>query len=142
MFKNQIELFKYCWEHRPHYCFVTGEKLDKFINSNLSLSMFAHVLSKRKYPEWRLYQNNIILLSPNFEGSGYSIHHLFDNGSLDEILKFEKLSGKSFRILFEFERKSHSLYSCEFKKILPERKIIDSYLKKNPLTHANEGIPN
>jgi len=130
MFKSQIELFKYCWQTKPHYCYVTGEKLDKFINSNLSLSMFAHVLSKKKYPEWRLNQNNIILLSPNFKNTGYSVHHLFDNGSFDEIKKFEKLSGKSFRVVFEFERESHKMYSCEFKKTLPERKIVDKYLKE------------
>lgn len=130
MFKSQIELFKYCWENQLHFCYVTGEKLDKYINSSLALSMFAHVLSKKKYPEWRLNPNNIVLLTPNYDNLGYSIHHLFDNGSLDEIKKFEKISGKSFRVLFEFEKVSHGLYLNEFKKTLPERKILDKYLKE------------
>ena len=89
--------------------------------------MFAHVLRKSAYPEWRLNPNNIVLLSPNFRS--YSVHRLFDDGVCEEIKKFEKLSRKSFRVLFEFERDMHKLYTQEFGKKTPERKVVEKYLE-------------
>lgn len=123
MFKSQIELFKYKWQNSNHKCFVTDEKLDKYLNSPFALSLFAHVLRKSAYPELRLDPNNIVLLTPE-------VHELFDNAVYDRIKKFEKLSGKSFRVLFEFERTTHGLYTCEYGKKVPERKILDRYLNE------------
>lgn len=125
MFKSQIELFKYCWETKAHQCFVTGQKLDRWIDGPLALSMFAHVLRKSAYPQWRLEPKNIVLLSPRY--LDYSVHTIFDNGVYDEVKKFEKLSGKSFKGLFELERCLRVQYSCEF-KTMPERKIVAKYL--------------
>lgn len=124
--KSQVELFKYVWANRPHFCFVTGQRLDKFIDSSLALSMFAHVLRKSAFQQWRLDPNNIVLLSPSY--LDYSVHRLFDDGVYDEIKKFEKKSGKSFQILFEFERSQHVRHIHEFGKTVPERKIVDKYL--------------
>lgn len=127
-FKSQIELFKYCWETKPRHCFVTGQKLDKFEGGPLFLSIFAHVLRKSAFFEIRLSPNNICLLSPDFKG--YSVHRLFDDGVLSEIKKFEKLSGKSFIDLFEFERSCRTRYDQEYGKITGERRITSQYLKK------------
>jgi len=127
-FKTQIELFRYCWETKMKRCFVSGQKLDRFDGGPLFISMFAHILRKSSFKEWRLNPNNIVLLSPHYKG--YSIHHLFDNGSLDEILKFEEKTGKSFQDLFEFERSCIQRYNQEFRKHMPERKLIEMYMQK------------
>ena len=103
-------------------CYVTGDKLDRYINGPFALNIFAHVLRKSAYPELRLDPNNIVLLKPE-------LHELFDNAVLDNIKKFEKLSGKSFRVLFELERECHKLYIEKFDKKMPERKIVGRYLK-------------
>ncbi len=124
--ESQVELFAYCWENKPHRCYVTDQKLDRWINTPFAWSMFAHVLRKSAYPEWRLEPNNIVLLSPNYED--YSVHRLFDDGVMDEIEKFEKLTGKSFRVLFEFERDQHVRYVNEHGRKVPERKVVKRYL--------------
>lgn len=127
-FKSQIELFKYCWETQAHKCFVTEEKLDRFNGGPLFLSIFAHVLRKSAYPEVRLSPKNIVLLCPNYQS--YSVHRLFDDGDFDEILKFEKLSGKSFNKLFEHERQCRENYEQTFKKKMPERRITAKVLER------------
>lgn len=128
-FKSQIELFKYCWETKPRHCFVTGQKLDKFEGGALFLSIFAHVLRKSAYFEIRLSPNNIVLLSPNF--NSYSIHRLYDDGVISEIKKVEKIYGKSFKSLFEFERSCQTRYNQEHNKKTGERRITTEYLKKS-----------
>jgi len=127
-FKSQIELFKYCWETKPRHCFVTGVKLDSFDGSSLFLSIFAHVLRKSAYPEIRLSPNNIVLLCPNYQS--YSVHRLFDDGDIDEIHKFEKLSGVTFNDLFEFERGCRERYELEYRKKMTERRIVEKILKR------------
>lgn len=125
-FKSQIELFKYCWEARKHQCFVTGQDLDGFKNGPLYLSMFAHVLRKSAYGKWRLNPNNIVLLSPHFKD--YSVHRIFDDGTYEEVRKFERKTKCSFRKLFELERFFHSEYNRIYEVYTPERFIVSKYL--------------
>lgn len=68
---GQIEVFLDIWEERQHVSFLSGSLLPKF-----NVSLFAHVLSKakNKYPEFKLYKKNIILLTP-YE------HMLLDHGT-------------------------------------------------------------
>ncbi len=125
-FKSQIDLFKYLWSNHKRRCFVTGQKLDKFDRSVHFLSIFAHILRKSAFKEFRLYTNNIVFLSPDFEGK--SVHHLYDNGTLDQILKFEEETGKSFRTLFELEDLRYNEYKKEFGRGSLKRKIVGRYL--------------
>lgn len=130
-FKSQLQLFEFKWVTSPRVCIVTGIPLDVFYYSGQSLrvSIFMHVLSKKKYPQFRMWPDNIALGSPK-------VHHLFDNGSLSEILKFEKdikyygtKKPCSFRLLFKIEEDLHNTYTELTGSILKKRNIIDLYNK-------------
>jgi len=127
-FKSQVELFEYLWKNHKRRCFVTGQKLDKFDGSVNFLSIFAHILRKSAFKQFRLYTNNIVFLSPDYEGR--SVHHLYDNGTLDQILKFEQETDKSFRTLFELEEMRYNEYEKEFGKSGLKRKIVGRYLNR------------
>lgn len=62
-FKNQIEMYKWIWETRPHISELSGKPLlpeghPQFIHQ------FMHVLGKGKFPELRLDPDNILLGLP------------------------------------------------------------------------------
>lgn len=79
-FETQIDLFTWCWHEAKNkegevICKYTGEKLNKYYNTDQSLSCFAHVLPKGKYTYFRLNPKNIRVVSPDF-------HHVVDQGTL------------------------------------------------------------
>lgn len=70
-FDNQVELFLWCWENAQNekgevFCKYTGEKLNVFSNSDMWYSCFAHVLSKGRYPWFKLNPANIEVVLPLF----------------------------------------------------------------------------
>jgi len=62
-FKNQQQLFEHIWENRPHVSEVSGKPL---LNKNNYAFhwQFCHILSKGAYPEYKLKEENIILMLP------------------------------------------------------------------------------
>lgn len=110
-FKNENEMFKYIWETRPHVCQITGDKLDEYFDTDYWYNCFAHILPKREnaFPEFRLYINNVFLVIPD-------IHMLYDQGTLKQILEWEKNSGKSMEVMFELERVLTNEYSKNIKR--------------------------
>lgn len=67
-------LFDEIWAERKHVSFVSGIKLEQYNNPTFYVNMFAHVLSKKNYPEFRLNKENIMLVTPEE-------HMLLDHGS-------------------------------------------------------------
>jgi len=121
-YKSQIELFSDIWiENKDRRCFVTGKVLSFLLYTDFWLNCFAHVLSKNKYPEWRLRKENIILLHPE-------VHSLYDNGTLERILKYEKDNDCSFLGLFLLEKTLHENYIAETGKKRKLRNLTQNYL--------------
>lgn len=56
-FTTQEDLFKWIWDTRPHFSEITGERLGNFMNAYF----FIHILSKKAYPNFALYPQNIVL---------------------------------------------------------------------------------
>ena len=83
-FESQIDLFAWLWNDAKNekgeiFCKYTGEKLNKYYNTDQSLSCFAHLLPKGKYTYFRLNPKNIRVVSPIF-------HRVIDQGTyLDRI---------------------------------------------------------
>ena len=61
-------LFDVIWATRPHVCEVSGQ-----IIREANVSCFMHILSKGAYPKFRLFDKNILLVTPE-------IHNEYDNG--------------------------------------------------------------
>ena len=69
-YTGELEMFKDIWMNRPHVSQLSGRPISFF-----SVANFAHILSKKKYPYFRLNPDNIILLTMDE-------HSLFDNGTI------------------------------------------------------------
>jgi hypothetical protein len=70
-FESQTELFLWLWgdaenERGEVYCPYTGEKLNRFFNTELWFSCFAHVLPKGRYTYWKLNPKNLRVVLPDF----------------------------------------------------------------------------
>jgi hypothetical protein len=85
VYANQVQMFKSIWASRPHVSFLSGKPLNYIPNTELWYSLFAHVLSKamNKYPAYKLYEKNIVLLTP-------TEHGLLDAGTIDQRIKYEQ----------------------------------------------------
>ena len=70
-----IILYKEIAKERELKSFVSGVDLSK-VSKDFWRNLFAHVLAKgqNKYPKFKLYKKNIVLLSPKE-------HDLYDNGT-------------------------------------------------------------
>jgi hypothetical protein len=73
---GELVLFNAIWKSRPHICQVSKEPIKDF-----DIWCFAHVLSKKSFPKFRLYDKNIILVTRE-------IHHQYDNGSSKDDPRF------------------------------------------------------
>ncbi len=84
------------WFERERVSFLSGESLDKYYNTDQRLNMFAHVLAKgkNKYPKFKLYKKNLILITP-YE------HFLLDHGNTDLRKKYAAKTGCNWDIIFD-----------------------------------------
>lgn len=101
---GEKSIFEHIWETRPHKSFISGQDLDFYVYPYF-FNLFAHVLSKNKYPEFRLYDKNIILLTP-YE------HFLLDQGTEEQRSNYNadweliyKLKGD---LIAEYSERRHS----------------------------------
>lgn len=108
-FDNQLEMFLWIWNHREHKSEISGRSLDT-VPEHLFLNMFSHILSKAmgKYPLFKLNEKNIALILPEE-------HSLWDSGTIQQRLDYEKKYNCSFDIMFERSEKLKKEYDL-FKK--------------------------
>jgi len=97
-----IDLYKEIWYERGMKCYFTGKPLNYEIGTSLWRSCFMHVLAKgqNKYPLFKLYKANIILVDP-------SIHHEYDHGTED---KLRVLLGDKLEELYSIKDKLKNEY--------------------------------
>jgi hypothetical protein len=72
---GEKDVFLEIWEERERVSFVTGVELSQYEETDLFPNLFAHVLSKKQYPKFRLNKKNIVLLTPDE-------HYLYDQGTI------------------------------------------------------------
>jgi hypothetical protein len=95
---GEYALFEAIWATRPHESFISGEPLDKYYGTDFWVNLFAHVLPKKNYPKFRLYDKNIVLLTP-YE------HQILDQGTEDQRRKYARECRCSWINLFDLKRK-------------------------------------
>ena len=73
-FTSQTLMFRYIWKTTKHKSFLSEHPLDYSNGDDFWYNLFAHILSKKQFPLFKLNQENIILLTP-YE------HTLLDHGT-------------------------------------------------------------
>jgi hypothetical protein len=86
---SQIVLFKQLWVYSDKKSFISDINLLKYMGGKFELNLFAHVLSKKQYPHFRLYLGAIKLLTP-FE------HHLRDHSSKEKRKAYKRTMAEKF----------------------------------------------
>lgn len=69
---GELAFFQELWDKLPHYCEVTGQRIESFSPWN-----FHHLLSKAAYKGYRLHPKNILICTPE-------THHKIHIGTLPE----------------------------------------------------------
>lgn len=80
---GELNLFNKIFDIGPKVCFVTGQSLQSkcyYTKNNTFHCLFHHVLPKSLYPEFRLYEKNIIMVLPN-------VHHLLETKAISDLIK-------------------------------------------------------
>ena len=80
---GELSMFKEIHKGRDLVSFLTGAPIPSFDLQERTLNLFAHVLSKKNYPDFRLYKKNIVLLTAEE-------HYLFDHGNSDQREKYAR----------------------------------------------------
>lgn len=117
----QIMVFRLLWTSLPKKSFLTGLWLRNFENTPFFRSCFAHVLAKgqNKYPYFKTYTKNIVLLTPNE-------HHLWDNGTAEARISYsqevEKQSGGKTKANWAGLEALAEELRGEYKKYFPTRR--------------------
>ena len=91
---GEARIFHDIWRDREHVSFLNDENLDKYEGTKQWYSLFAHVLSKKQYPKFRLKPDNIMLLSP-------TQHTLYDAGTKENRQNYADHHHCSWEPLFE-----------------------------------------
>jgi len=118
----EVTIFRVIWTIRSRQSFLSGLWLRDFHPGQpLWFNLFAHVLAKgqNKYPFFRFYYKNIILLTPNE-------HFLLDQGTEEQRISYsldveEKSGGKNKADWGRIEALRQELLQ-EYDKYFPRRK--------------------
>lgn len=115
---TQVMLFKQIWLMSNKKSFVSGIFLRDYFGTDLFLNLFAHVLPKaeNKYPYFKYYARNIVLLSPGE-------HALWDQGTEEARISYaleveERTGGKSTADWAKLKALEEDL-KAEYKKVFP-----------------------
>jgi predicted nucleic acid-binding Zn ribbon protein len=105
--KNEVELYREIWEMRPHKSFLTNKPINIREGGDFWYNIFAHVLAKgkAKYPNFKLYSENIILLSPQE-------HNLLDFCSESDRKKYALSNGCSWDKVDDHRDKLIDMYKA------------------------------
>lgn len=104
LFKNQMEIFNYLWDTKPHVSEISGRKLTAERGSLLWRCYFAHAIPKGKYPKYKLNEECIILLH-NEE------HQLADAGTEEQRKKYkEKYPKTDWNVFYDKQIKLKEKY--------------------------------
>lgn len=81
-FDDQTTMFGTLWENHKDekgrvLCTFTGQQLNGFLLSDLYWNCFAHILSKKQYPWFKLNPANVCIVAPEF-------HRIVDAGTQKE----------------------------------------------------------
>ena len=119
---TQLAIFKQIWILSSKQSFVSGLYLRDFMKTDLFLNCFAHVLpkAKNKYPYFKYYAGNIVLLTPGE-------HSLWDHGTEEARISYS----------LDLKEQSGGRIEPDWEKLKArEGELIKLYKKKFPTTRG------
>ena len=107
--KSESELYKEIWYSREHKSFLSGKPLNIEEGTSFWFNIFAHALAKgkAKYPKFKLYSKNIILLTPQE-------HNLLDFCSSDDREDYAKRNGCDWKKVYDIQEELKSEYKEKY----------------------------
>lgn len=114
---TQLAIFKQIWMLSDRRSFITGLYLREYLNTDLFINIFAHVLPKgqNQYPYFKYYAKNIVLLTPGE-------HSLLDQGTEEARISYsldieERTGGKAkadWQKLYDLKEELKKKYKKHF----------------------------
>lgn len=107
--KYEKELYSIIWNERPHKSYLSKRPLNFEEGSSFYFSCFAHILAKgkAKYPRFKLYSANIVLLHPEE-------HTLLDQGSEAQRQKYALKYGCNWSKIYALRDELKAKYKTLF----------------------------
>ena len=103
---GEAAMFIAIWRTRKHVSFLSGKKLNYVAGSSFWFNLFAHVLPKGRYPNFRLRLENIVLLTPEE-------HELFDTGTEARRQKYAEENNCDWQELYDLVESMKLKYESE-----------------------------
>lgn len=103
---GEMALFQSIWASREKKSYLSGKELKNYEGTSFFPNLFAHVLSKAKnrYPKFKLFEKNIILLTPDE-------HYLYDFGTEEQRNKYAQEHGCSWAKIYELKDELVKVYN-------------------------------
>jgi hypothetical protein len=110
MVASEMPLFNIIWEEREHKSFLSNHPLGVHPGGPMFVNVFAHLLAKgkAKYPNFKLYSKNIVLLTPKE-------HNLLDQSSSNQREKYALQHGCNWNKIYDLQEDLKEKY----KKLFP-----------------------
>ena len=87
---GELKVFQTLWGMSDKRSWLSGRSLTGLWGSDRWVNCFAHVLNKKRWPDFRLYMGNICILHPDS-------HYIIDHGTLkDRISYSQKVKSANF----------------------------------------------
>lgn len=80
---GELKLFRIVWSISNKRSFISQLDLGHYEGTERFVNLFAHVLSKNKYPYFRLYLGNLVLLHP-------LEHEIYDQGTIEKRIEYSQ----------------------------------------------------
>ena len=77
--RSQMDVFREIWDELPQpiICPVSGRRIGYMENTDYWHWCFAHILSKKQYPKYKLLKENIMVVDTE-------VHQLYDQGTQEQ----------------------------------------------------------
>lgn len=102
---SELDLYFKIWQSRTQRSYLSNQRLNFAERSEFWYNCFAHLLSKSqsKYPKFKLYSQNIVLLTPEE-------HHLLDHGTEKQRQDYAKKYGCDWKKIYDLRDRLKEQY--------------------------------
>ena len=105
---GEKKVFEHIWETRERKSFLSGIPITLTPKSIFWVNCFAHILPKGQYEGFRLFDDNIQLLTPDE-------HSLLDQGTIEQRQKYARQNNCDWNKIFDLKARLRKEYDTYLK---------------------------